>query len=579
MNFEVCLIAKNEEKTLPRLLASLNAFKEQGGVVRLLDTGSTDNTAEIARNWGCKVEEVGDRFVVTIDEETAKKINEMFVEDNEPLVVRPGARLFDYSSARNYIASFAETDMIATPDCDEVYTTFDLEKIQKIIAEGADQLEYNFIFSHDQFGKPVIKFKHCKFYNRNKLKWVGIIHEVLQGDAKRVFLGEDVILLEHFQNHETDRSHYLTGLALDCFINPGNDRNSHYFGRELFWSKRYRSAIKELKRHIAMEGWPAERNQSYLFMGDAYWALGLKEEAYHSYFSAINVEPKRREPYLRLASKYYEERRLLETICFAAASLEIERGNYYSNLETDYTYRPHELLYLSKWYVQGKEAARPHFDKAFNYLPLNSKFLYDYRFFYSLPSVSIILPTLGRPAGLQRCLESIKKLNYPENLIELKVIEDVPRKGVPFRMKEGVESTTGEVIVFAANDIEFTPDSLILAVLNTKKKGLVAFNTGEVGFDKGNICEHFAIRRDMLPRIGGEVFDTRFHHCGVDNLLWAKCEKLGEAMRDENAIVKHFHFSTGKSKMDEVYTLGWEKYEEDRQLLAQELAKLNEQHE
>lgn len=47
-----CIIAKNEEKNLPRLLESIKGkFRE----IILVDTGSTDKTIEIANSYGCKV--------------------------------------------------------------------------------------------------------------------------------------------------------------------------------------------------------------------------------------------------------------------------------------------------------------------------------------------------------------------------------------------------------------------------------------------------------------------------------------------------------------------------------------------
>ena len=125
------------------------------------------------------------------------------------------------------------------------------------------------------------------------------------------------------------------------------------------------------------------------------------------------------------------------------------------------------------------EKSKEHFYEAFKHKPLESKYLFHLRFYESLPKVSIVLPTLGRPEGLERCLGSVKKLNYPEELVELIVLQDEPRLGVPKRVKEGTEKATGDVIVFASNDVEFTPDSLILAVLKSKEKGLVAFDTGK----------------------------------------------------------------------------------------------------
>ena len=225
--FSVALIARNEELTLPRMIGSLKEFQERGGEIWVLDTGSTDNTVEVAKKLGCKVEAVGDKFKIKIDKELADKINNKFVIEGETPVVNAGESLFDFAAARNYIAKFPKNDMIATPDCDEIFTKFDIDKLDKTIEGGVEQLEYNFVFSHDADGNPVIKFRHCKFYNRNKLKWAGVVHEVLVGEAKKEFLDEDIIKLEHYQNEATNRSGYLKGLALDCFNNPENDRKSH----------------------------------------------------------------------------------------------------------------------------------------------------------------------------------------------------------------------------------------------------------------------------------------------------------------------------------------------------------------
>src|SRR5258706_440733 len=109
--FSCVLIARCEEKTLPRMLASLEAFRERGGNIVVCDTGSTDKTAQIARDMGCLVEEVGDRFRTTISEEQAKAINDKFVVNGEEPVVKAGDSLFDFASARNYAATLAENDM------------------------------------------------------------------------------------------------------------------------------------------------------------------------------------------------------------------------------------------------------------------------------------------------------------------------------------------------------------------------------------------------------------------------------------------------------------------------------------
>lgn len=572
MNFSFALIAKNESKTLPRLIASLSEFQKRGGEIVLLDTGSTDGTAQIARDLGCKVEEVGEKFITVIDKEKAENINERFIANNEDPVVKEGDKLFDYASARNYIADFASTDMIATPDCDEIFTKFDIDKIKEAITNGAEQLEYNFVFSHDEFGGEAIKFMHSKFYNRKKMKWVGVVHEVLQGSATRVFLDESVIKLEHFQNVETNRSGYLRGLALDCFLNPDNDRNSHYLGRELLWTGRPHSAIKELTRHISMDRWPAEKAQSMVYIGDAYKAVGDTNAMIYWYTKAFATDSSRREAPLRLATYFYQQGDAQKTACYCAMALEIPRGFFYADNEADYTFYPHEMMYWAKWLLGDKNASRYHFDMAFSYSPTNPKYLTEYPTGHDVPLVSIIIPQLGREEGLKKCIDSIKGLIYPQDKIEIIVEEG--EGTVPEKVARGLEKATGTHIVYGANDIEFTPFSLILAVIDSKNKGLVAFDTG-VRNEEGYINEHFLIRKDLIEKVGGQIFDTDFHHVGVDDLLWKKCDKLGEAIVSKGKVI-HNHFSrigSGVEK-DDIISKGWANEEADRKLLELKLLEL-----
>src|SRR5262249_44537878 len=131
MNFSVVVIAKNEAETLPRLVASLKEFQNQDGRIIVVDTGSTDQTVEIAEQLGCTVIEEGDRFVCSVTSARAKAINRLFIVNNEEPIVAGGSEFFDYSEARNYAASLAMNDMVWMPDCDEEFTTLDLGAVQK----------------------------------------------------------------------------------------------------------------------------------------------------------------------------------------------------------------------------------------------------------------------------------------------------------------------------------------------------------------------------------------------------------------------------------------------------------------
>lgn len=54
---DVCLIVRDEERALPRCLASLQPLQPLVGAVCMYDTGSTDSTVAVARDAGCHVVE------------------------------------------------------------------------------------------------------------------------------------------------------------------------------------------------------------------------------------------------------------------------------------------------------------------------------------------------------------------------------------------------------------------------------------------------------------------------------------------------------------------------------------------
>ena len=384
------LIARNEAKTLPRLMASLREFTERGGKTVIVDTGSTDGTPEVARSLGCVVYEEGNRFMLQITPEKCREINSRFiVAGDSDVMPAGGTQLFNFGAARNYAASKSPTDHVAMPDCDEIWTRLNIDEVNRAISDGVERFEYNFVFSHDQYGNEATKFLHSKFYDRRKVTWVGIVHEVLTGDCRTQFFDESVMKLEHFQNPETNRGGYLTGLAVDCFEHPEKDRNSHYFARELMYTGRYRSAIVEFDRHVAMNKWLPERAQSLIHTGDCYSYLGDRDRAIERYFKAHVVDGSRREPLLKLAHLFHREGDNQRAAAFTAAALTVPYNNFYCNVITDYRDEPHWLMYLSLWWIGDREGAYQHWKKAIDFSPLNPRYINDGKFFHAYSDVGI----------------------------------------------------------------------------------------------------------------------------------------------------------------------------------------------
>ncbi len=403
--FSIVFIARNEAETLPRAISSLKEFMARGGDVNVLDTGSTDGTADVARSLGCRVKEVGTIFRHTITPERAKEINDRFIVENEPPVLTAGESYFDFASARNESNAMADCDMVCTMDCDEIITRLDIDKIDQYIRDGFNQFEYNFVFSHMPDGSELVKFIQSKFFNRKISNWVGIIHEMVtnldnSNPSKIKLLEEPEFKLEHWQNEKTNRTGYLRGLAIDCFDHQEKDRNSHYFARELWWTGHPWSAAKEFKRHIEMNKWPAEKAESMLFLADICGAMSgmaktpeqkekLLKEQIGWCVLAIDTEPSRREGLLKLAQIYQRRQQPIPANFYATAALELPWYPFYGANIHFYTNEPHEILYWAKGWMGDIKGAQKHLMKCLEYQRENPFYLRDTQFYFDYQANTI----------------------------------------------------------------------------------------------------------------------------------------------------------------------------------------------
>ncbi len=563
--FSVVLIARNESKKLPHLIASLKEFQSRGGEVVLVDTGSKDGTPSVARELGCKVHEVGDKFRVSLNPTLACAINQEFIVNDEKPLVQDNDSFFDFAAARNFAAALAKNDMIAMPDCDEQYTAFDIDVLDSRIANGASHFEYDFVFSHDAQGRPDVQFTHCKFYDRTRLEWTGCVHEILRGRKGAApqchRLNANIVKLEHFQNPEQSRGQYLTGLAYDCFMNPDKDRNSHYLARELIWSDRPRSAIKEFERHIAMNGWAPERAQSAVFIGDAHAHFGEDDKMILAYQRAINIDATRREPLMKLAAHYFRKKDAHRVALYASAALSIDFHGYYMDRAHYYREGTHMMLYWACYYLNKKQEGLIHWQLARKFAPDNTQVLGDAQYYLTLPKVTIVIPTLDRVEQCNRLQELIKAhANYPNyEVLVMYDNKEFPR-GVVQQVNEGVAKANSDLVMFLSDDCEPQPNFLIQAVLAyLAHPGLVALNDG---LWNGHLATHWLASKEMLCRIPGQQFFHRdFKHHGCDNFLTAVCKNAGLYSYAPLARINHNHVT------DSCATLAYKHDAEDKATL------------
>ncbi|MCA1320519.1 glycosyltransferase [Bacillus tianshenii] len=148
-SISLCMIVKNESKLLRRCLESVVGLIDE---IIIVDTGSTDDTKEISREFTENVYEY--------------KWNENF------------------SNARNYAASKATSDWILVLDADEYIYRNHLIEVKQFINESKELFDIfavNIINFVGENGENVIQHKHVRFYKNNReIEFFRSVHEQLR---------------------------------------------------------------------------------------------------------------------------------------------------------------------------------------------------------------------------------------------------------------------------------------------------------------------------------------------------------------------------------------------------------------
>ncbi|WP_425058769.1 hypothetical protein SCACP_34250 [Sporomusa carbonis] len=221
----LCMIAKDEEKNLPRCLRSVAGVVDE---IIVVDTGSTDRTVEIAREFGAKV------YTFPWND--------------------------NFSDARNLSLEMASGNWILFLDADEELTPDSGIALKQAI-EATDVDGY-FVTIINYLGNegwndtcPDLVFR--LFRNRPDYRFRGAIHEqivdaILENNSQACCRRAENITLLHYgyldrQIEEKDKKNRnLHIIEKELADNPQNHLLRYHYGVELYRVKRYQQAAEEL---------------------------------------------------------------------------------------------------------------------------------------------------------------------------------------------------------------------------------------------------------------------------------------------------------------------------------------------
>lgn len=336
--FSICIICANGEATLPRLAKSIEHFMLGGGQVVLLDTGSTDNTIEVAKNLGFEVHVAEKKFTATMSKHEARTLLEKWCDAKEAnrIPFRQGASCFYFSEARNAVAALAKTDMVLQLDASDECYSMDVNYLNTLISGGFNSIYYS--LSNKIEGQVAEGIASAnRFYDRRLQKWEGRAHEELYAvDGKA---GPQIRMIQtptqaldviHWRQSSKIRDGYLLGCAMDVFYFQHNAQIIGNFGRQLYYAGFEASALKVLTKHLTMEfSLTARRSLSACFIGQIYVKQASAEQ------SKVKAEIER----LKTLKREPDERTVLEMAKRVTKLYDQAREAYFSAFQLDCSWR------------------------------------------------------------------------------------------------------------------------------------------------------------------------------------------------------------------------------------------------
>ena len=264
MKIAVYAISKNEEQFVKRFCESA----KEADLILIADTGSTDNTAVLARKCGATVYEIA---------------------------ITP----WRFDKARDAALALVprDIDVCVALDLDEMLQPGWREEIERLWQPDTTRLGYKFDWGHGKI------FYSTKLHSRSGYHWHHPCHEYIRPDPRteEKFAWSDMLMVRHFPDETKSRGQYMDLLEMSVKEDPRCPRNAFYYARELTYYSKWEEAIVALEHYLNMPeaDWKNERAYAMRLLGDAEDSLGRDGMIW--YRRGVAEDPTVRETWLALA--------------------------------------------------------------------------------------------------------------------------------------------------------------------------------------------------------------------------------------------------------------------------------------
>lgn len=371
------MICKNEEDNLPALLETTKSLVDE---IIIVDTGSTDKTVEIAKSYGAKVFEEGDRFCKVLGSEHVEFFKKYDVE------IKVGDKIFDFGAARTYSFTKPTKDFIIWLDGDDVLVG--AQKLKDIINLNLDpnkQTGIHLLYKYEQDEHGVSVTEHYRervLPNNGKFKWQGILHEIIVPEIETKYINVDPIDCHvlHITDIKSKRKRNAimrnTKTLLYDLYRQGDkpDPRTLFYLGEAFKLLKNDKALEFYLKYVDLSGWDEEQCLACTRIADLYLLQGDNQKALDWSYKAIQFKPDFPIGYIAVATAYYAMLNWSECERFANLALKTEQPHTMTLINDKHNLFTPNLLLAESSFKQNKvKSAIKYCDECFKYDPKNER--------------------------------------------------------------------------------------------------------------------------------------------------------------------------------------------------------------
>lgn len=345
----VCMIVKNEEKVLGRCLECVKKFADE---IVIVDTGSSDDTMAIARQYTDKVYEF-------------EWIN-------------------NFAAARNYSFSKATRDYAMWLDADDVIDEVNCCKIAALMQTlEADVAMFKYECGDDGAGNPLLIYYRERIVKRsNGFLWQEPVHEHLSA-------GGNIIEVDIRVRHKSEAKPGSTR-NLDIYraeLEKGNrlsSRGLYYYSRELETHGMLQEAVDSYAEFLARgDGWVEDCISACHGRSGCLSRLGQRQDAIKAVCESFAYGAPRAKSCCLIAGLYMEAADYPSATYWYHAALRAPEQTGWGFTEPKYqAFVPHMQLCVISDKLGNREQALQHHDIALQLAPADKSALHNERYFF-----------------------------------------------------------------------------------------------------------------------------------------------------------------------------------------------------